>query len=113
MNSTHQESVISSPKDLVIDMVHNVTEYYKSNKDNFKFGLLNVNSIRYKMYDIHQALSKHLLDCMMLQETKLDDSFPNSQFHLQGYDLYRADHKHNSGGLMTYMRNDLPQEKKN
>ena len=33
----------------------------------------------------------------MLQETKLcklDDSFPNSHFHVQGYDLYRADHKH-------------------
>ena len=24
----------------------------------------------------------------MLQETKLDDSFPVSQFHLQGYELY-------------------------
>ena len=48
----------------------------------------------------------------MLQETKLDDSFPNSQFHLQGYDLYRADHKHNSGGLMTYVRNDLPQKRR-
>ena len=94
MNSTHQSSVISSRKDLVNDMVHTLTEHHKSNKDNFKFGLLNVNSIRHKIYDIHEVLSNHLLDCIMLQETKLYDSFPNSQFHLQGYDLYRADHKH-------------------
>ena len=40
MNSTHQNSVISSRNDLVIDMAHTLTEYYKSNKDNFKFGLL-------------------------------------------------------------------------
>ena len=48
----------------------------------------------------------------MLQETKLDDSFSNSQFHLQGYSLYRADYKHNSGGLMTYVRNDLQQKRR-
>ena len=79
---------------------------------NFKFGMLNVNSIRHKIYDIHEVLSKRLLDCFMLQETKLDDSFPVSQFHLQGYELYRADHKHNSGGLMTYLRNDLPKKRR-
>ena len=46
------------------DMVHNMTEYYKSNKDNFKFGMLNVNSIRHKIYDIHEVLSKHLVDVL-------------------------------------------------
>ena len=106
MNSTHLNSVMSSQKDMVNDMVHTLSEYYKSNKDNFKFGLLNVNSIRHKIYDIHELLSKHLLDCIMLQETKLDDSFPNSQFYLQGYDLYRADHNRGAkvggvGGVAT------------
>jgi len=42
-------------------------------------------------------------------ETKIDNSFPNNQFALPMYKLYRQDFKHNEGGLMMYIRNDMPQ----
>ena len=47
----------------------------------------------------------------MLQETKLDDSFPNAQFNIDGYVMHRLDHKSNSGGIIAYVRSDIPQKK--
>ena len=46
----------------------------------------------------------------MLQETKLDDSFPNAQFNIDGYVIHRIDHKSNSGGIIAYVRNDILQK---
>ena len=45
-------------------------------------------------------------DILMLQETKLDDSFPKAQFNMN-----RLDHKSNSGGIIAYVRSDIPQKK--
>ena len=48
----------------------------------------------------------------MIQETKLDDSFPNAQFNIHGYVIHRLDHKSNSGGIIAYVRSDIPQRRK-
>ena len=45
---------------------------------------------------------------MATSETKLDDSFPKSQFMVEGYSLYRQDLTSSSGGLIVYVRDDLP-----
>ena len=47
----------------------------------------------------------------MLQETKLDDSFPNAQCNIHGYVIHRIDHKSNSGGIIAYVRSDIPKKK--
>ena len=45
----------------------------------------------------------------MISETKLDETFPAAQFSLQGFsDLYRFDHNRNGGGIMLYIREDIP-----
>ena len=49
----------------------------------------------------------------MLQETKLDDSFPNAQFNIHSYVIRRLDYKSNSGGIIAYVRSDIPQKKVN
>ena len=46
---------------------------------------------------------------MGIQETKINDSFPQGQFHVKQYKVYRRDYKANEGGLMLFVRNDLPQ----
>ena len=45
---------------------------------------------------------------MVISETKLDESFPNSQFKLNGYEVRarRDRHKH-GGGLMEFVRQDF------
>jgi len=53
-----------------------------------------------------------MLDVLMIQGSKLDESFPSAQFALKGFNLYRHDHTEHSGGIMVYARNDLPQRER-
>ena len=44
-----------------------------------------------------------------IQETKLDDSFPEGQFHIQGYlPPFRRDRNRYGGGLIIYVGEDTP-----
>ena len=45
----------------------------------------------------------------MISETKLDETFPAAQFSLQGFcNPYRFDRNRNGGGIMLYIRQDIP-----
>ena len=45
----------------------------------------------------------------MISETKLDETFPTAQFSLQGFcDPYRFNRNRNGGGIMLYIREDIP-----
>ncbi len=52
---------------------------------------------------------ENVLDVLIIQETKIDDSFPDNQFYVNMYKLYRQDFRNNEGGIMMYIRNDIPQ----
>ena len=43
---------------------------------------LNINSLRNKVIDLGKILKDLPLDYIVISETKLDESFPNSQFKL-------------------------------
>ena len=54
---------------------------------------LNINSIQNKfeeLTDIINAIRAHI---MFVSETKIDSSYPNAQFSIPGYTLYRNDRK--------------------
>lgn len=45
----------------------------------------------------------------MISETKLDNSFPQNQFVLEGFNQpYRLDRDSNGGGILVFIRNDIP-----
>ena len=45
----------------------------------------------------------------MIFETKLDLSFPKGQFHLHGFsEPYRLDRNGNGGGILVFIREDIP-----
>ena len=49
------------------------------------------------------------IDILMIGETKLDSSFPNNQFLMQGYHRpYRLDVTARSGGLLIFVKSHLP-----
>ena len=35
----------------------------------------------------------------------------HAQFNIDGYVMHRLDHKSNSGGIIAYVRSDIPQKK--
>ena len=46
---------------------------------------------------------------MVVSETKIDDTFPTSQFSIAGYTTpYRVDRNKHGGGILLYVRNDIP-----
>ena len=51
---------------------------------------------------------KHI-DVLLITETKLDNSFPTSQFLVKGFEeLFRLDQNRNEGGVMICIRDDIP-----
>ena len=52
---------------------------------------------------------KDKVDILILGETKLDASFPENQFYIDGFSQpYRLDRNIHGGGVMIYIRKDLP-----
>ena len=71
-------------------------------------GHLNINSIRNK-FDFLAHQVKGNIDILMISETKLDESFPPSQFFLDGYSVpFSFDRNGNGGGILLYIRDDIP-----
>ena len=74
-------------------------------------GHLNINSIRNKFNFLAQQV-KGNIDILMISETKLDKSFPPSQFFLDGCSVsFRFDRNGNGGGILLYIRDDLPSKR--
>ena len=55
-----------------------------SNFNKLTFGHLNINSLRNK-FDQLTELVKGFIDILLIFESKLDDSFPEGQFIIDGY----------------------------
>ena len=70
-------------------------------------GFLNINSIRNKFQDL-QDLFQENLDIFGICETKIDGSFPDPQFSMPNYHMFRRDRDSFGGGLLAYIRSDLP-----
>ena len=69
---------------------------------------LNVNSLRNKFGFLSSQITKYV-DILLLSETKLDDSFSTAQFLLNGFcNPYRLDNSSNGGGILQYVRDDIP-----
>lgn len=65
---------------------------------------LNINSIPNQFVEIQDWLKSNATDILLLQETKTDRSFPNTQFHVDGYNLFRRDRTKGGGGIAVCIR---------
>ena len=90
------------------DLYPGVTAFRHRYTSNFILAHVNVNSVRHKFISIHDILAKKHIDYLAISESKLDDSFPNAQFAAQDYAIFRKDLTPSSGGLLIYIRADLP-----
>ena len=78
------------------------------NRDNVIVTHLNVNSLRYKFMELGEILYDKLSDICFFSETKLDDTFNQSSFDVPGYKAFRHDRNSSGGGLIAYVRSNLP-----
>ena len=71
-------------------------------------GQLNFDSLRNKLKQLSTMINGNI-DIFMITETKLDETFPAVQFSLQGFfDPYQFERNRNGGGIMLYIREDIP-----
>ena len=95
-------------QNVIPDSVKTLYNLRLSYPKNVIISYINVNSIRNKLQDIDLLLNGKV-DVLTIAETKLDDSFPDSQFCLEGYKKpFRLDDTGNSGGLLVYVNNNIP-----
>ena len=71
-------------------------------------GNVNINSISNKFNQL-KLFVQGKVDILIVTETKLDSTFPTSQFVIDGYsEPYRFDRNRNGGGVLIYIREDIP-----
>ena len=78
------------------------------NPNRLVFAHININSLRNK-FDMLQEVIGNNIDVLLISETKLDASFPSSQFILDGFTPpYRLDRTQHGGGIMLFIREGIP-----
>ena len=88
--------------------IQNLIESRKKHPNNVLIFYLNINSIRYKVVDLRTLLSKSLPHYFVPAEKKLGESFPNSQFVIDQYEIRtRRDRNKNGGELIEYVGKGL------
>ena len=71
-------------------------------------GTLSINYLSSKFDDL-KILISGMFDILMITETKLDDTYPVSQLHIDGYSMpYGLDRNRNGGRVIIYARKNIP-----
>ena len=82
-----------------------------SNINRLIFGHLNINSLRNKFENLLCEQIKGSIDIFMISETKLDGSFPQGQFLIDGFHSpFRFDRNKSGGGILLYVQEVIPTE---
>ena len=77
------------------------------NPSNLNFCYLDINSVRNKFTDLQTIINGNV-DIVSIAETKLDDSFPSTQFTLGYHTPYRLEVNNKSGGILVYVKSSIP-----
>ena len=80
-----------------------------NNPFNTIVGYLNINSLRNKIDDLREVCKKVEIDILCIDETKLDDSFTDSQFKIKGYQFpfLRKDRDNRGGEKFVFIKQGL------
>ena len=85
-----------------------LSELRSKNLDRPIIASININFLENKFQPL-VSLIKDNIDILLVSETKLDDTYPKDQFSIEGYsEPIRLDRDSNGGGLMLFIRDDLP-----
>ena len=101
----------SKRSDKLNSFTHNFNDLHEIrllNTNSLIFGHISISSLRNK-FEILQEVIGNNIDVLLISETKLDASFPSSQFILDGLTTpYRLDRTQYEGGIVLFMREGIP-----
>ena len=95
---THHNKV--TPKDQIKKIKYNYL-------NNIVVGHLNINSIRNKFQCLKYIVGQNI-DILLISETKLNESFPDGQFIMDGFQVpFREDRDDKGDGLLLYVKEEM------
>ena len=96
------------------DFLYQLKMHRKAHPTNLLSGSLNINSIRHKLPTVEYIHSRmdSSIDIFGICETKLENRFPGAQFHVENFIYYHKDCSVSGGGVMLYVRSDIPQRRR-
>ena len=98
---------INEERDTQLDIWSSFDAMANKRRANTKIGHINANNIAgFKFFEIRSWLMSGRFNILLITETKIDATFSNSQFNVNGFRMYRVDVAH-SGGMMIFIRNDI------
>ena len=109
-NSVNREPLNNSKSSLndQYNLGSNLHRVRIENLSRIIFKQLNITSIRNK-FDLLMNIIKNEIDILMISETKIDNSFPISQFTMTGYSIpFRLDRTSHGGGMLLFVTEDIP-----
>ena len=97
-----------SINDASLDPLSEIKNLRIKNVNKVIIGNIVINSLLNKFEQLKELVMEHI-DVLVVKETKLDDSFPTSQFLMKGFaEPFRLDRNRNKGGVMIYIGDDIP-----
>ena len=107
--SLHANCVSTNPVSYIQeDPYRQLSNFCKKNSKKMIFSHMNINSLAPKFMEIQDILVKGFSDIFFISETKLDNSFPNAQFHIPSFSTHRIDRNAHGGGLLCYVKETIP-----
>ena len=103
-NDTSYENVLLNDTCSDSNSLRNLASFTNARSKFFKEFLMehiNINSIQNKFEEFSEVISKPRMQVIIVGETKIDSSYPDSQFNIPGYVLYRNDRKKEGGGILA------------
>ena len=122
--SMHDASPLEKSTSIISESIHNLSNC-DTNEDDFdnpvtllrdlklknvnrlNLAHININSLRNKFEGLKEIINENI-DILVVSETKLDNSYPDTQFHLPGFNSFRYDRNSSGGGIIAFIREDIP-----
>ena len=73
----------------------------------FEIAFLNICSLTCHYDELCVFMEDRAIDILDLNETRLDNTIPDSQIDIEGYDILRRDRNRNGGGVAFYVAQSL------
>ena len=103
--SNSEEQLLNGKKEK--EIFKTLRDLRSKHPKNVFLGHLNVNSLRIKFESLNELI-KDTFDIFLVTESKLDCSFPDSQFSIPGCRIVRKDQNRNGGGILFYINEGIP-----
>ena len=103
-NEVNSSEITTENSDDIIDGLKTLRLKYPQNPI---IAQININSIRNKFETLISLVTSDI-DILMISETKIDESFPPSQFMIDKFSMpYHRDRNAHGGGILVYFRNNI------